>query len=251
MAEQERGVRGIMGSETRARIALGGLLAATLFAFELLFDGDGYGGPAIVACLLAMAVSALARRWGAGSILTFELSLAALFWYLTLVFQMGESFFGLPTPAAATGLARLVSSAAEAAAVDYAPIPVRAGYVIMIVVGFWLATTIAEIATFRWRRPVVASLPALALFAIAMIVGTGTGTVFFLSLFLIALLTFWASESSHRLRSWGRWVSPWDHKPAEAQPVTGALARRMGASCIAVTLVAPLFLPTLGDAWIP
>ena len=240
-----------MGSETRARLALGGLLAATLLAFELLFAGDGHVGPAIVACLLATAVSALARRWGAGPILTFELSLAALFWYLTLVFQMGNSFFGVPTPASAAGLTDLVSSAAEASLVDYAPIPVRAGYVIMIVVGFWLATTIAEVATFRWRRPVVASLPALVLFAVAMIVGTGVGTVFFLSLFLIALLTFWASESSHRLRSWGRWVSPWDHKPAEAQPVTGALARRMGASCIAVTLVAPLFLPTLGDGWIP
>ena len=241
-----------MGSETRARLALGGLLAATLLSFELLFDTDGYVGPTLLACILAMGMSALARRWGAGPILTAEVSLAGLFWYLALVFQTGQTFYGLPTPAAATGLTRLMSSAIDASAVDYAPVPVRAGYVIMIVVGFWLATTIGEIAAFRWRRPVVASLPALVLFAVAMIVGTGGGSVFFLALFLIALLTFWASESSHRLRSWGRWVTTWDHhKAADPRQVTSHLARRMGASCIAATLIAPVFLPTLGEGWFP
>ncbi len=116
-----------MGSETRTRLALGGLLGATLLSFELLFEGDGYAGPALMACALAMAITGLARRWGAGPILTLELSLAGLFWYLALVFQMGQTLFGLPTPSAATGLANLVSSAVDASAVDYAPIPVRAG----------------------------------------------------------------------------------------------------------------------------
>ena len=241
-----------MGSETRARLAFGGLLAATLMSFELLFDTDGYVGPALLGCILAMGVSGLARRWGAGPILTFEISLASLFWYLAIVFQAGKTLYGLPTPSAATGIARLVSSSIEASVVDFAPIPVRAGYVVMIVVGFWLATTIGEIAAFRWRRPVIASLAPLSLFAIAMITGTNSGAFFFLTLFLVALLTFWASESSHRLRSWGRWVSTWDHHRAgEPQQVTSALARRMGASCIAVTLVAPIFLPTIGEGWLP
>ncbi len=241
-----------MGSETRARLAFGGLLAATLLSFELLFEGDGHVGPALLAAVLAMAISGLARRWGAGPILTFEVSLAGLFWYLALVFQTEATFFGLPTPSAATGLTRLVSSAIDASAVDYAPVPVRAGYVIMIVVGMWMATTIGEIAAFRWRRPVVASLPCLALFAMTVIVGTGVGNALFLSLFLVGLLTFWATESSHRLRSWGRWVSTWDHHSAMEPPqVTSSLARKMGVSCIAVTLVAPVFLPTLGGDLLP
>lgn len=241
-----------MGTETRTRIALAGLLAATLLSFELLFDGDGYVGPAFLGCLSAMGIAALCRRWGAGSFLTFELSLASLFWYLTLVFQASESFWGLPTPAAGSGIARLVSSGWDTAASDYAPIPVRAGYVIMIVVGFWLATTIAEVATFRWRRPVMASVPCIVLFSVALVVGSQPGAAFFLTAFLVALLTFWATESSHRLRSWGRWVTTWSDKKkkeGEAEHVTGGLARRMGATCILATLVAPVFLPTLGDGW--
>ena len=241
-----------MGSETRARLAFGALLAATLISFELLFDSDGYVGPALLACVFPMVISGLARRWGAGSILTFEISLAGLFWYLALVFEAGKTFYGLPTPEAAADLVTLVTTAVDASAIDYAPIPVRAGYVVLVVVGFWLATTVGELAAFRWRRPVVASLPAIVLFAVAMITGTGAGSVFFLAIFLVMLLTFWAAESSHRLRSWGRWVSAWDHlKEEEPEQVTSGLARRMGASCIAVTLVAPIFLPTLGEGWLP
>lgn len=240
-----------MGTEARARIAFAALLGATLLSFKLVFDNGDYAGPAILGCILAMAISALARRWGAGPILTLEISLAALFWYLTILFEAARSFFGIPTPAAATGLARLVSSAADASAVDFAPVPVRAGYVIMIVAGFWLATTLGEVATFRWRRPLFASLPAIALFTTAMIVGTGEAPAAYLTPFLIALFTFWASEASLRLRSWGRWLGAWEEKKDEPKLVTGALARRMGASCLAVTLAAPIFLPTLGDGWLP
>ena len=68
-----------MGTETRTRIALAALLAATLLAYELLFESDGYVGPVVLGSLLAMGIAALARRWGAGPFLTFEVSLAALF----------------------------------------------------------------------------------------------------------------------------------------------------------------------------
>ena len=240
-----------MGTETRARIAFAAVLGATLLSFKLVFDNGDYAGPAILGCVLAMGISALARRWGAGPILTLEVSLAALFWYLTLLFEAGRSFYGIPTPAAATGLSRLVSSAVDASVIDFAPVPVRAGYVIMIVAGFWLATTIGEISTFRWRRPLLASIPAIALFTVAMTVGTGAAPAAYLTPFLIALFTFWASEASLRMRSWGRWIGPWEDKNDEPELVTGTLARRMGASCLAVTLAAPIFLPTLGDGWLP
>lgn len=242
-----------MGTETRTRVALGALLVATLLSFELLFIADGHVGPAVLGCALAMGITALTRRWGAGPFLTFELSLAALFWYLTLVFQASESFYGLPTPAAGMGISRLIADAVEAASIDYAPIPVRAGYVIMIVVGFWLATTIAEVAAFRWRRPILAALPCIVLFAIPVVVGSNRGSGFFLVLFLSMLLVFWASESSHRLRSWGRWVTTWSDRKKDEEPrsVTGGLAFRMGATCVVATIAAPMFLPTVGGEWFP
>ena len=253
MAVEERTERGNVGTETRTRVALGALLVATLLSFELLFIADGHVGPSVLGCALAMGITALTRRWGAGPFLTFELSLAALFWYLTLVFQASESFYGLPTPAAGTGISRLISDAVEAASVDYAPIPVRAGYVIMVVVGFWFATTIAEVAAFRWRRPILAALPCIVLFAIPVVVGSNQGSGFFLVLFLSMLLLFWASESSHRLRSWGRWVTTWSDRKKDEEPrsVTGGLAFRMGATCVVATIAAPMFLPTIGGEWFP
>ncbi len=241
-----------MGTEARARLGLAALLGATLFCYELVFEGDAHSGPTLVGAGLAMAIVTLARRWGAGSLLSAELSLAGLVIYLTLVFQVQNSLYGLPTPAAATGLSDLVARAYETSQTDVAPVPVRAGYVVMIVVGMWLAATIGELATFRWRRPLVATLPCIGLIAPTLVVGTGIGDPFFIAVFLAALFTYWSLESTHRLRTWGRWVTAWE-KDSGADPpsLTGALARRMGASCIAATLVAPVFLPTLGEGWFP
>ncbi|MDQ3986924.1 MAG: DUF3488 and transglutaminase-like domain-containing protein [Actinomycetota bacterium] len=241
-----------MGAETRTRLGLAALLAATLFSFELIFDGDAHAGPSMLGAAIAIAVIVGVRRLGAGPILSFEISLACLLWYLSVVFQADNTFYGLPTPATATGLSDLLSSSYDSAQVDVAPVPIRAGYVIMVVTGMWLAATIGEIATFRWRRPTLASLPCIVLIAVPLMLGTGAGSGFFLVVFLSALFTYWALESSHRLDTWGRWVKTWSARSQGGDPraLTGDLARRMGASCIALTLVAPLFLPSLGRAWL-
>lgn len=241
-----------MGAETRARLGLAGLLAAALFSFELVFDGDAHVGPALLGSLLALVISALARRWGAGSIITLGVSLVGLFWYVSVVFQGHNTFWGLPTAEAVSELSRLLSVAYEASLVDSAPVPIRAGYAIMIVAAFWLATTIGELGTFRWRRPTVAALPCLTLTAVSLVVGTGKGAAFFVVVFLAALLTYWGLEASYRLRSWGRWVATWAHRPEkEPERITASVARRMGLSCVAATVVAPVFLPTLGDGLLP
>ena len=241
-----------MGTEARTRLGLAALLAATIFSFELIFDGDAHAGPAMLGAAIAITVIVGARRLGAGPILGFEISLACLIWYLSLVFQADNTFYGLPTPAAATGLSDLVGQAYDAAQVDVAPVPIRAGYVVMVVTGLWFAATVGEIATFRWRRPTLASFPCIVLVAVPLLLGTGAGSAFFLVVFLAALFTYWALESSHRLETWGRWVKTWSGRSQTGQPraLTGDIARRMGASCIAVTLVAPVFLPSLGREWL-
>lgn len=241
-----------MGSETRARIALGALLLATVVAFSQLFDNGAFFGPALVAVILATAVAIVARRLGAGSVLGAGISAAALLWYLAVVFEGRHLFYGLPTPEAASRLAQAVLRARGASQIDFAPVPARPGYVIMLVVGMWVAATVAETATFRWRRPLLASLAPIALLSLVLITGSGTASTLMIVLFLAALLSFWGLESSHRLRSWGRWVSPWAHHSEEPQSVTGAVARRMGASCLAAAVVAPLLLPALDEgllAW--
>ena len=236
-----------MGSENRARLAFGAVLLTTLFAFEQLFMESDYMGPGLLAALLGGVVAIIGRRVGAGTAATLWIGAAALFWYLSLVFESQHTFYLLPTPAAAAGLARSVARAGELSAIDYAPIPSRPGYVMLVVAGMWVAALVGEVASFRWRRPLLAVLPSLGLFAYALVVGEGAGTTLMLILWMSALLTFLGLESSHRLASWGRFIAPWQGKEAEGEPFSGQLGRRMAASSIAAALLAPIALPALQD----
>jgi transglutaminase-like putative cysteine protease len=234
-----------VGSETRARLGLTALLVATLASFEQLFARSDYFGPAFLGLLLAAGIAMGGRRLGAGTLVTLLVSAAGLFTYLALVFEAPRTLYGLPTPGAAAGLAAAVGDALQAANLDFAPIPSRAGYVILVVVGMWLATTTAEIATFRWRRPLLATAPALGLFAFDLVVADPAGSSFRVALWLVALLTYLGLESSHRLSSWGRYITTWRDKRPEPDPVTGRLARRMAAACVIAAVASPVFLPAL------
>jgi hypothetical protein len=241
-----------VGSENRARLAFAGLLLATLLAFSQLFDEGPYLRPALLGALLAAAGALAARRAGISSAATLALSGVGLLWYSSVVFAARKLFFGLPTPAALGGLGAWIGRASRAASIDFAPVPPRPGYVIVLTAALWIAAALGEVATFRWRRPLAASVAPIALFSLVMVVGSGVGTALFLSLFLGALFTFWGVESSHRLRSWGRWVTAFSQGAGGPGSPSGSVARRMGASCVAAALVAPLVLPRIEEglvAW--
>ena len=244
-----------MGSEARARVSLVALLVLTLFTFGQVFDGGDYVGPAMLAIGAATTIAVLARRAGWGAWLATVVSLVAMLLYLIIVFAPHQTIYGLPTIEAAQRLWRAVDRAILMSETDYAPVPVRIGYVILIVAGMWLAATFAEVAAFRWKRPLLATLLPITMFCLVMVVGTQDAASFSVSLFLGVLLTFWALEASHRLRSWGRGISAWSHRGAEeieAPAVTNSLARRMGVATVAVAIVSPLILPAFGDgllAW--
>ena len=242
-----------MGSEARTRLSLGALLVVTLFSFGQVFDRGDWPGPALLGMTISTLIIVAARRLGIGGGWTFLGSALALVWYLTLVFRMDDLFYGLPTVEALRGLLHSVDVSYEKSVIDYAPVPVRTGYVILTVCAMWFVTAFAELATFRWKRPMLAAIPLIALFSFLSIVGIGDGTTFITLLFLAALLGYLALESSHRLRSWGSWVtSVTERSPESPGEVTSRLARRMGASCLAAALFSPLFLPAIGDgllAW--
>lgn len=238
-----------MGSEARARLGLAALLIVTLLSFSQVFAPGDYPGPALLGMLIAAGIAIGARRLGLGTGSTLLISAGALAWYVVFIFHNPQTLYGLPTVAALERVVDSLSHSLERSQIDFAPVPVRTGYVIMVVAGLWAAATIAEISTFRWKRPLVASLPIVGLFGVVMVVGTGRAAPLLVPIFLAMLLTYWGLESAHRLRSWGRWVPTWPGKVEEAEPgsVAGNIARRMGAMCVVTALVAPLFLPAIGD----
>lgn len=237
-----------MGTEARTRLALFILLLVTLFSFGQVFDRGSWPGPPLLGIALAGLITLGARRLGISTGWTITAALAGLIWYSAFIFRMHDLYYGLPTPDALTGLWRSIVSAYRKSVIDYAPVPLRTGYVILAVLGMWISTVIGEIATFRWRRPLVATLPLIALFSLLTIVGTRQSTTFLVLAFLASLLSYLALESSHRLRSWGSWVTSLADRNAETPgEVSSRLARRMGASCLAAALFSPVFLPAIGD----
>jgi transglutaminase-like putative cysteine protease len=240
-----------MGTEARARLALLGVISVSLLSYGQIFKSSEYVGPAFLGIGLAAILTLVWRRLGLGTKTTLLVMAAALLWYLVLIFQAEHSLYGLPTPEALERLAASVDHAYDRIRIDYEPVPVRSGYAVMMVVGVWLATVIGEVAAFRWRRPLLASSPALGLFCVAIVVSDRDHAAFLIMLFLSALLTYWALASSNSLRSWGRWISTWSDDEGYAASLTGSLARGMGASCVAVALVAPLILPALDEGLLP
>jgi len=236
-----------VGTEARTRLAFGGVLAVTLLAFGQLFAGDDYVGPALLGAMAAVGISMLSRRLGAGPWLTLSVSLLGLSWYLCIVFQSDELFFGLPTLRAVAGIFNSLTRAANASSADFAPVPLRPGYVIMTVAGLWACAAVGEIATFRWRRPLVASLGPISLVSFLLIIAQGSLGAALVVVFIVALLTYWALESTHRLRSWGRWVGAWANREGDPDAVTGRVARRMGLGAVAAAIVAPMIVPAFGS----
>ncbi|MDP9233489.1 MAG: DUF3488 and transglutaminase-like domain-containing protein [Actinomycetota bacterium] len=233
-----------MGTEARARLGLAALLAFTLWTFAEVFRGGEYPGPTLLGMFLAGGIAVATRRLGRGAALSLVLSGVALFWYVCLVFAASATLYGLPTLDTLRRLGHFVAVAAQRSGSDVAPAPVRPGYVLMVVVGMWVAAAIGETAAFRWQRPLLAALPCIGLFSLVLVVGTGTAAPVLVAAFLALLLTFWGLESSNRLRSWGRWVPTWPGHPEEPPPeITGSLARRMATWCVAGVFITPILLP--------
>lgn len=240
-----------MGSEARARVGLGALAFVTLLSFNQLFGVQEFTGPSLLGMIAASGIALLCRRLGLWPTTTLVASGLILVWYLVLIFQAPATFYGLPTTTAIEGLGRSINTAWGHSQIDFAPVPLRPGYAILTVAAMWIVVALGEVATFRWRRPLIASLPPVALFAFLMIVGTQQGASMNVIIFLAALFTYWALESAHRLRSWGRWVPTWkNQKVEEPASITAGLARRMGVSCVAAALVLPVFLPAIEDGLI-
>lgn len=240
-----------MGSEARARLGLLGVALATLLTFNQLFGQQEFAGPSLLAMMVATAIALGCRRLGLSGVATLLVSALALTWYVSLIFQAPRTFWGLPTLEALERIGRSIARAYEHSNVDYAPVPLRPGYAILTVIAMWTLVALGEVATFRWRRPLVASLPPVALFSFLLVVGTREGGTVNVVVFLAAMFTFWSLEATHRLRSWGRWVPVWrGERVEEPTPITTALARRMGVACVCAALVVPIFIPSIEEGLI-
>ena len=251
--EARREIEGwAMGTETRTRLALGALLVATLLSFELLFESDGHVGPDGAGLRTRDGHHRAYESLGRGPFLTFELSLAGLFWYLTLVFQASESFYGLPTPGAGTGISRLVSGALRVGLDRLRADPGARrlrdhGRHRLLACNDDRRGRNVPLAPADPGRPSVHS-------AVRHTGGRRVRTKDEVSSSFSSSPRCSRSGPARRRTGFVRGVGGsrrgrTARRTRSPRSVTGGLAFRMGATCVVATLVAPMFLPTVGGEW--
>lgn len=233
-----------MADEARPRLALAGLLALTLLTFAGVFEDGPYPGPALVAMLLAGGIAVAGSRAGLRPAVVLLVSGGGLLWYLVAIFAGRLSWYGFPSAPAIRSLGRAIERAYGHSQVDYAPVPVRPGYVILVVIAMWVCATWGEIATSRWKAPGAALIPPIGLFALVLVVGTRAGAPFLVAAFLTVALTYLSLAARAGLGSWGRAVR------RRGADVVTPLARRMAAASLAAAFIAPAALPALGDGMV-
>jgi transglutaminase-like putative cysteine protease len=242
---------------SRTRIAIAAAIATALGTLSLLpsFQDFSWTVPTIGGVLVVFGVAEIARLIGAPLPIASLVSIAGFAAYVTAVFGDGTAVAGfLPGAAARAHLHHLAHQGMRDINHLEAPVPANHGLVLLTVVGVGLVAICIDLIASALRRPALAGLPLLALYAVpAATTRHGVGTwpfVLAASGFLVLLLT----ESNERVHRWGRalgagWRHPQaglaaDPKRADTSALTN-VGRRVGVAALGIAVLVPAAVPGL------
>jgi transglutaminase-like putative cysteine protease len=240
----------------RTSVAVAATVATGMGALALLPTyADLHWLPVTWGAVLVVGVVAQgARLVGVPSWLSPFVALAALAGYVTAVFAHTTAVLGfLPGSAARSVLADLTRHGWHDIAVQRAPVPSGQSLVLLTVCGVGLVAVAVDFIAMVVRRPSLAGLPLLALFAVsASTVPHGVGWLPFVYAgfgYLLLLL----AEGADRISRWGHPLGA--GSPLAAEPATRVeraqtgpivqVGRRVGFAAIAVAVVVPALIPGL------
>ncbi|MFL6238082.1 MAG: transglutaminaseTgpA domain-containing protein [Actinomycetes bacterium] len=238
---------------SRLSIAIAATIATALGSLTLLPTYANLSWLAVTwgAVLVVGLVAQGSRMLGVPPVLSPALAVAGLAAYVTAVFAHGAALFGfLPGSGARTTLSALTRQGWHDISALRAPVPTHQSLVLLTVVGVGLVAVVVDLIAVVARRPALAGLPLLALFAVsASTVPRGVGWLPFVYAgagYLALLLT----ESTDRISRWGH---PLGAAALGTQPAIRAeraktaplmqVGRRVGFAAIAVAVVVPLVVP--------
>lgn len=248
----------VAGIITRAPVlyaAVAGSVLALLAVSPLLVHGSW---PLKVVGLAIVAVPATSRPrlrplQAAACLITY---LAALLFYLNLVFAPGQSVAGLiPTGSSLSHLSSLFQDGLDARGLS-PPVAGTPGVVLLASGGIGLIAMLADLLAVRARSPAMAGLPLLALYCVRITTsarqsGVGAALVFLLG--VVGYLALLAADGRERLRIWGRLVTAWNIQGRDPAPTDGvdtralsAAGRRIGLAAACAALALPLLVPGIG-----
>ncbi len=254
------------GLDGRVRIAFAAWLATLAAAGALLplVDQRDWLVPAgtLLACQTATGVL-LRWRGVPGALVLAAQALVSLI--LLTATAVPEYAVGglLPGPAAFDRFGQLLSTGADDVSTYVAPAPVTDGIQLMLLGGVLVVGLLVDLLAVTLHSAAASGLPLLALYSVAAGVNQdGASWPYFLCAaagFLVLLL----AEGRHRLTRWGRFFAgppvawrptapgyPAAPPPPPPVPMQGPrvhTGRRIGAATLALAVLAPLLLPSLGD----
>lgn len=203
------------------------LVTATL-AYGEVFDDASWRPATLAAIALAFAVAAVARRLGLPAIVAALVSLFGLGVFATAVFVPDAPL--LPRPEHLAELGRLVADGLVAARDQPAPAPTLDSLVVLVCGGAWLVAHLAHELQFRLRRPGLALIPVVVLWAVPLAMPRAPGAAVLVALaFLAAAGVVLLVDAHVDLEGWTT-----DALRAQPSPVGAALG--------AVALVAGITL---------
>ncbi|TAL13130.1 MAG: transglutaminase domain-containing protein [Frankiales bacterium] len=234
----------------RDRLAVAGAVAVALAAAALfpVFGDASWLLRVLGAVVAVVGAATLMRRAGAPRALEPLGGLLGLAAYVCVVFA-GSTLSFVVVPSQDT-LALLGDRIGEGLldVEEYAPpVPVAPGLVLLAVLGVGAIAVVVDALAVTARRPALAGLPLLLLFAVpAAVLPDGLGWLPF-ALGAAGWLGLLLADGRDAVSRWGAPLRSAGRGPVTSDPSLGRVGRRIGAAALGVAIVVPAVIPGLDN----
>lgn len=177
--------------------------------------------------------------------------LGALIVSLTLMFSNGHSLLGfIPTPETVAYFGKLLSDAGTQIRDNGVPVPDLDGLLFLTTFGIGMVAILTDLFTVAMRRPALAGLPMLGIYAVPVAVYPDSVSVVPFIFGAAAYLWLLLADNVDRVRRFGRRftgegrdVDVW-----ETSPLSSA-GRRLAVVGVLVAIVVPLLIPQMSSSF--
>jgi transglutaminase-like putative cysteine protease len=226
------------------------VLAATLGLGGVFAKVDWIGG-ALVAVISAFAVGAIARRLGAGGVITTVAHVVTFVLLISIGFFRHTTALGIPTTATWKALRAALRLAGDDLQDLSPPVPTLPHLVLLATAALYVVSAVVDDLVFRARRVAVVGLPLLALYVVpASLAPKGVGFVSF-ALAATAYCALLLTENGERVGRWGKRMSlsPLGEDYVDLRPLT-RMGWRLSSAAVGLAVVVPLLVPNLGHGFL-
>lgn len=241
------------------RLALAAALATllTALALDTLFSTRSWVGPTILLVLLTVAACEGARRLAAPRPLVPLVGAAAAGVAATLLFARDSAWFGLvPTPSSVAALGEVLAAGFVDIETYAAPLVPGTGMVLIAAGGTALVALVVDTVAVSYRRPALAGLALLGLYAVPAALSPAGVPWLTFALAAAGYLGLLVVDSQDKVTRWGRQLSG-GTSPAAGAGTLSATGRRIGVAAVGGAIVLPLVAPgpaggflAGGDGWL-